>query len=439
MKNLAKFIVLLFVLTALLNCSNDDDPKIAQNNIPVINNQSFTVVENIADNIPIGLIEASDPDGDTLVFSVSVNDDNLFEISDEGILSLDDLKVLDYEASQSHTITVVVTDGKTAAEAIVTINLTDVDDTSFVTTWRTTGSNEMVIIPTRSTEFTYDYTIDWGDGTTQTGRTADATHTYTNAGIHTVSISGTFPAIDFSNITASQAQIRTVEQWGIIQWLTMQSAFAGVNTLIISAIDAPDLSQATDMSSMFFAVNTLLNGNFNTWDTSNVTNMGSMFENSSFNQDISSWDVKNVTDMRSMFSGTPFNQNIDTWDVSNVVNMFSMFRNSSFNRDISSWNVSNATDMGSMFRDTPFNQDIRSWNVSNVTNMFSMFNSTSFNQDIGSWNVGNVTDMGFMFLDTPFNQDIRSWNVSNVIFCDNFASNSPLTAVNTPNFMNCTP
>ncbi|WP_025665723.1 BspA family leucine-rich repeat surface protein [Aquimarina megaterium] len=390
MKNLVKFIVLLFVLTTFLNCSNDDDLKIAQNNIPVINNQSFTVAENIADNIPIGSIEAIDPDGDTLVFSISVNDDHLFEISDEGILSLDDLKVLDYEASQSHTITVLVTDGKTTAEAIVTINLTDVDDTSFVTTWQTTSSNEMVTISTRSTEFTYDYTIDWGDGTTQTGRTTDATHIYSNAGIHTVSISGTFPAIDFSNI-ASQTQIRTVEQWGTIQWLTMHSAFAGVNTLIINAVDAPDLSQVTDMSNMFFAVNTLLNGNFNTWDTSNVTNMDSMFGNSSFNQDIGSWDVKNVTDMRSMFRGTPFNQNIDSWDVSNVVNMFSMFRNSSFNRDISSWNVSNATNMGSMFRDT------------------------------------------------LFNQDIANWNVSNAIFCHNFASNAPLTAVNTPNFINCTP
>ncbi|EZH75676.1 hypothetical protein ATO12_02485 [Aquimarina atlantica] len=391
MKNLAKFLVLFFVLTAFLNCSNDDDPKIAQNNIPVINNQSFTVVENIADNIPIGSIEASDPDGDTLVFSISANDDNLFEISDEGILSLDDLKVLDYETSQSHTITVVVTDGKTTAEAIVTINLTDVDDTSFVTTWQTTSSNEMVIIPTRSTEFTYDYTIDWGDGTTQTGRTADATHIYSNTGIYTVSISGTFPAIVLSDNSTSQGQLRTVEQWGIIGWQTMEAAFVGVNTLIINAVDAPDLSQVTDMSSMFFAVNTLLNGNFNTWDTSNVTNMDSMFGNSSFNQDISSWDVKNVTDMRSMFRGTPFNQNIDTWDVSNVVNMFSMFRNSSFNQDISSWNVNNATNMGSMFRDT------------------------------------------------LFNQDIGSWNVNNVILCDNFASNSPLTTFNTPNFMNCTP
>lgn len=52
-------------------------------------------------------------------------------------------------------------------------------------------------------DFTYDYVIDWGDGTIQSGRTGDATHTHANTGIHTVRISGVFPAIILFNNMAS--------------------------------------------------------------------------------------------------------------------------------------------------------------------------------------------------------------------------------------------
>lgn len=424
MKTYIKTLYLVTLFFAALGCSNDDDTPLAeQNNTPTITAQTFTVAENIADNLPIGQVEANDIDGDELSFSISTNDNNLFEISEEGVLSLDDLQTLDFETAQSHTITIAVSDGNASVEAEIIIIVTDIDDTSFVTTWETTTPNETVTIPTRVGEYTYDYTIDWGDGNIQTGRTGDATHTYEAADTHTISISGDFPAIDLGRgsssptpeIAQSRAQLSSVERWGNIQWQTMLGAFARVNTLTVNAMDAPDLSQVTDMGAMFLFTDTI-EGNFNNWDVSNATNMENMFRGSSFNQNISNWDVSNVTNMQSMFfSSVSFNQEISGWDVSNVINM-------SF-----------------MFADTSFNQDIGGWTLDNVTTMRFMFFQSPFNQNIGSWNVSNVTDMNQMFLNAQFNQDISNWNVDNVIDCSGFSSNAPLTPENTPNFTNCTP
>ena len=441
MKTIVKLVFLFFVINSVLSCSKDDaiaqEEKEEVNEAPVISAQTYIAAENIADNLPIGTVRASDPEGEVLSYSISANDDNLFEINNEGVLSLDDLQVLDFETAESHTITVAVSDGTNTTEALVIIIVTDIDDTSFVTTWQTTTTGETVIILTRADEFSYDYTIDWGDGTIQTGVTGDANHPYDSPGTYTVSISGTFPAINFADNTTSQEQLRSVERWGNIQWQTMESAFQSVNALTINAIDSPDLSQVKNMHRMFHSTN--LTGNINNWTVSNINNMSSMFQFSSFNQDISDWNVSSVTNMSLMFQDSSFNKDISTWEVGNVTNMIAMFQGSSFNKDINSWNVANVTDMSFMFSGSSFSQDISDWNVANVANMLEMFSNSQFNQDLSDWTVSNVSNMLGMFFNAPFNQDISGWNVANVTSCESFALNAPLTVANTPNFTNCTP
>ena len=46
----------------------------------------------------------------------------------------------------------------------------------FVTTWRTTATDQTVTIPVGNSTATYD--IDWGDGATETDATGDRVHTY---------------------------------------------------------------------------------------------------------------------------------------------------------------------------------------------------------------------------------------------------------------------
>ena len=299
--------------------------------------------------------------------------------------------------------------------------------TPFVTTWEVAEGDLGITIPTRS-YYTYSYTVDWGDSSADTMTyTGDADHTYSAAGIYTVSIVGTFPSIYFNAYSpingfgdsTNSRKIKTIKQWGDNPWESMRYAFNGCSNLTIEATAGnPDLSNVTDMSYMFY-FNTDFNQDLSGWDVGNVKFMVGMFGATAFNQDLSGWDVSNVVSMQSMFyKATTFNQDLSGWDVSNVRYMFDMFNGATaFNQDLSGWDVSNVTHMSWMFANTTdFNQILNGWDVSNVTSMGGMFHrTTAFNQDLSGWDVSNVTSMGVMFRDTTaFNQDLSGWDVSNV-------------------------
>src|SRR5690606_29043250 len=78
-------------------------------------------------------------------------------------------------------------------------------NTAFVTTWKVASNSLNIAIPTYGTG--YDYTVDFGDGTVQDNVTGNATHTYSQPGVYTVSISGDFPRIYFNsgNVITSQS------------------------------------------------------------------------------------------------------------------------------------------------------------------------------------------------------------------------------------------
>ncbi|MBC6425780.1 MAG: DUF285 domain-containing protein [Ekhidna sp.] len=286
----------------------------------------------------------------------------------------------------------------------------------FITTWETKTPNETITIPT--TEDGYSYTVKWGDGNTDNNVTGDASHQYATAGTHTVTISGTFPRIYFQGNSTSAGQIRSVQQWGDIAFISMFYAFRDCSNLsIANEAGVPNLSNVTDMFGMF--QNSSLSGDLSKWDVSKVTNMFGMFAGSAFNGNISNWNVRNVTNMRGMFNrASAFNRNISNWNVRNVMDMSDMFSNASaFNQDLSTWNVSNVTNMFEMFSNaSAFNQDLSKWDVSNVTRMTSMFsNASAFNGDLSKWDVSNVTRMTSMFSNaSAFNGDLSKWDVSNV-------------------------
>lgn len=189
----------------------------------------------------------------------------------------------------------------------------------FITTWQPNWASQTIVIPTKP-GLTYNYTVDWGDGTVTTGHTSNASHIYNSTAIQTIKISGVFPS--FYNNDVWNNSLKTIEQWGNIAWSSMKNAFYNCTGLTtINAIDTPNLSMVTDMSYMFGKTYTF-NGNIGNWDVSSVTNMEGMFyEARVFNQDIGNWNVSNVTNMRDIFKQTgAFNQNLGGWDVGNVTN-----------------------------------------------------------------------------------------------------------------------
>ncbi len=288
-------------------------------------------------------------------------------------------------------------------------------DRPFVTTWWTASPNESITIPVGSS--TGAYTVDWGDGTV-TSVTGDASHAYASPGEYRVVISGDFTRI-YLNGGPNAEKLQSIDQWGDIQWESMNLAFGGATNMVYRATDVPDLSGVTDMDWMFSGAASF-NGDISEWDVSWVTDMSRMFANAaSFNGDISEWDVSGVTDMSDMFAGaSSFNGDISEWDVSGVTGMSQMFAGAdSFNGDISPWDVSGVTDMSGMFAGAAsFNGDISEWDVSGVTDMSGMFAFTaSFNGDISPWDVSGVTGMSRMFANAAsFNGDISEWDVSGV-------------------------
>ncbi len=269
---------------------------------------------------------------------------------------------------------------------------------AFVSTWNTENSgvsnDDQIQLPLEESG-TYDFTVDWGDGSIDhitRWNQSEVTHTYDEPGIYTVSITGTIQGWRFNN-GGDRRGIIEISQWGPLNFGNSGDYFRGCLNLELIAIDAPDLTGTTTLESAFQGTYLGSAGDMNEWDVSGVTNMEDMFRESNFDQRIGEWDVSSVIRMNYMFGMSPFNQDISGWDVSNVEDMTFLFRLCS-----------------------SFNQDISGWDVSSATNMYGMFYSaTSFDQDLGEWNVSDVSNMGNMLRDTALstpNYDslLMSWS-----------------------------
>jgi hypothetical protein len=105
--------------------------KDANNHTPELkDNTSLSVTENIAGD-KAGVIKAEDEDNDHLTLKiVGGTGKDLFEISQDGTLSLKPDSSVDYEAHQSYTVKVSVTDGKipTAVTKTYVVNVQDVNE-----------------------------------------------------------------------------------------------------------------------------------------------------------------------------------------------------------------------------------------------------------------------------------------------------------------------
>lgn len=259
------------------------------------------------------------------------------------------------------------------------------------------------------------------------------------------------PILDFVSVQTSGSanKIVEIEQWGNIQWASMNSAFAQCMDLKLTATDAPNLSAVEDASLMFYnAFNFAANNSMSSWDTSNIKNFKYMFGyisvpagftlNDTFNPPIGNWDISSAEDLSYMFmKRKTFNQNINSWNTANVTNMAYTFAEClAFNQPLNAWNTSNVTNMTFMFHFMPnFNQPLDQWDTSNVTNMGHVFHgSTSFNQPINSWDTSNVTDTNTMFNEaSSFNQTLENWNLPLLISANNMLLNSGIDCINYSN------
>ncbi|MDQ1855009.1 BspA family leucine-rich repeat surface protein [Chryseobacterium sp. WLY505] len=334
----------------------------------------------------------------------------------------------------------------------------------------------------------YQLLIDFG--VPQNPNPADATYRLKvsngNGNFHQIRFAD-WDMFNDNGIVGDVHKILLIEQWGNIQWSSMEQAFQACKELDFTATDVPDLKEVTDMSHMFLGCYSLVgNSSINTWNisnvttllgtfsgcfvfnqpvgdwnTSNVTMMGITFSAAKlFNQPLANWDTSKVTATAAMFSGaTQFNQPIGNWDMSSNLDAEFMFSHAiNFNQPLGNWNTTQIIEMNNMFLSAKvFNQDISSWDTQNVKFMQGMFynaenfnsnisnwdtrkvewmsemfrGAKSFNQDIGKWNVSSVKSMNDMFNDAIiFNQNLGKWNLSSLLYASNMFKNSALNCQN---------
>ena len=217
----------------------------------------------------------------------------------------------------------------------------------FITRWKGEAGKELYI-PIQGEN--YKLVIKKADGTvlkTETSLTGLYRYIPTKSGELIVE-AGPEGVRSFSCWYGRAEALLRVEQFGTVQWQTMQNAFYGCkNMQFASGIDTPDLSKVTNMSNMFSGC-TSFNQPLNSWDVSKVTDMIEMFSDcTSFNQPLNNWNVSKVTDMRAMFDGcASFNQPLNNWNVSQVTDMAYMFSYcSSFNQNLGMWKLEKCEDL----------------------------------------------------------------------------------------------
>jgi hypothetical protein len=110
-----------------INVINDDEPATIA---ATLNASSFA--ENAAIGAAIASVDASDPEGSAVTFTLSGTGSDNFSIDASGNITL--ASGLDYETATSYDLTVVVDDGTYASTEVITISVADVNEAPTLST-----------------------------------------------------------------------------------------------------------------------------------------------------------------------------------------------------------------------------------------------------------------------------------------------------------------
>ena len=194
--------------------------------------------------------------------------------------------------------------------------------TGFVSVWATTGASETITIPTQAG--TFNAVVDWGDSSPLETITSSTgfVHTYTTAGDHTISISGTFPNIHLNN-GAEKDKIKKVLNLGTVGWTNLSDAFYGCINLTEFTAGSTDTSAVSFMGRTFRGCSGLTSMNISSIDTTNVTKLEQTFYGCSgvTSLDLSSFNTASVSNMNSMArncSALTSIVGVEDWDITGL-------------------------------------------------------------------------------------------------------------------------
>lgn len=224
---------------------------------------------------------------------------------------------------------------------------------------------------------TYNFVVDWGDGSSETITTDKASHTYAEAGTYRVAISATaFGSWLFNNTTAGQ-QITAINYWGDLQLSGLpNNAFAGMSNLTRLPEDIPDLSNVTQM------INCFVSGGFPVfdgrgWDVSGITRFDGFLINCTNLErlHLDGWQWNSTARINSFAQGCSSLTGVTSEGIgkfpSNRMDGFFLNCGKLVDIDVSDWDMSDVNNVNGMFQNCPLlrNLDISNWDISSVINM----------------------------------------------------------------------
>ena len=116
--------------TFTINLIDVNEDSTSTNKAPTIEAATFSLAENSPIGTVVGTIEASDPDGDTLSYTIlSGNTGQTFGLDNTmGQLTVANSNALDYEVTPVFNLLIKASDGVLSDSVTFTINLTDIDE-----------------------------------------------------------------------------------------------------------------------------------------------------------------------------------------------------------------------------------------------------------------------------------------------------------------------
>jgi surface protein len=276
----------------------------------------------------------------------------------------------------------------------------------FVFTVQTTGASETFTILGYDNSYTYNATINWGDGggdsTITSWNDADLAHTYATADTYTVTISGTFPAMRF-NSGGDVAKLRSITNLGDVGWRSFRDFVkggSGITSVAFGDFDASGVDDGQGFQDMFSGCSGI----------TSITGTSGFINNQT-----------GVTDASLMFNGTTSltgTLDVANWNVSTLNNFQAMFFNCKATTiDVSSWTPTAATTFEEFMENcTAGTVDTSGWtSMASATNMFKMFKGcTATTLDVDGMDTSAATNMGQMFRNTTATIDPQNFDVTAV-------------------------
>lgn len=255
---------------------------------------------------------------------------------------------------------------------------------------------------------TYNFIIDWGDGSKNTinvWNQAEVTHPYSAIGTYPIKIYGDCDGFGFNN-TGDRSKLLSVQRWGKII-LNDSNFFYGCDNL--TTIPNSTLKVAGISGGFRECTNLDSNINFDTSDAI-ITNYDTFLgacEN--FNSAVNI-DTSKAESLAFFFLWCyKYNQPVSQFNTSNVKNFGYMFFGAiDFNQDISMWDFTSAEDMDNML------VGATAWSVENYGKFLISCASQDVNDGVTfkcstKYTLGGVVEEARTYL-----IDIKGWSLSDL-------------------------